>query len=306
MIKIKRLGLVFDPNILPIAQRKSICNPCLIKTPKWIKKKLGKYYLYFADHRGKFIKLLYSDHLDRGWKYLDKKILHLKSKPKLDAYNHIASPEIYVNKKEKQIYIFTHSHSRSKIGQWTYLSNSKDGINFSKKFNKPLAPFYLRFFYHKKYYYGIVKGADLWRSRNINIKFQQCQNLLTRKKSKTNLHNKNGSIRHLGILKKKNYLHCVFSKIGDKPERIYYTKIHLSKNYLNWKFQKIKEILRPTFPYEGSKLKLKKSKAGDAPRGENALRDPYLFVDGKKTYLIYCVKGEKNFALCEIDQKTIK
>ena len=40
---------------------------------------------------------------------------------------------MWINKKEKQIYIFTHSHSRSKIGQWTYLSNSKDGINFSKK-----------------------------------------------------------------------------------------------------------------------------------------------------------------------------
>ena len=54
------------------------------------------------------------------------------------------------------------------------------------------------------------------------------------------------------------------------------------------------------FPYEGSNLKLKKSKPGDAPKAENALRDPYLFIDKKKTYLIYCVKGEKNFALCQI------
>lgn len=300
MTKINRMGLIFDTQILPKKQRESICNPCLIKTPSWIKNKLGKYYLYFADHRGKFIKLLYSNHLDRDWKFLNKKILNINSISKLDAHNHIASPEIYINNKEKKIYMFTHSHSRSKVGQWTYLSLSKDGINFSRKFNKPLAPFYFRFFNHKKYYYGIVKGGDLWRSKNIDAVYKKCQNLLTQKKTKTTLHNKNGSIRHLSILKKKNYLHCVFSKIGDKPEKIYYTKVFLSKNYLNWKFKKIKEILRPTFPYEGSNLKLKRSKPGDAPEPENALRDPYLFIDGKKTYMIYCVKGEKNFALCQI------
>ena len=49
-----------------------------------------------------------------------------------------------------------------------------------------------------------------------------------------------------------------------------------------------------------SNLKLKRSRPGDAPKPENALRDPYLFIDGKKTYMIYCVKGERNFALCEI------
>ncbi len=300
MIKIKKLGLIFDPKIIPKNQRKSICNPCLIKTPTWFKNKLGKYYLYFADHKGKFIKLLYSDHLDKGWKFFNKKILQINTKTKYDAFNHIASPEVYINNNEKKIYMFTHSHSRSKIGQWTYLSLSKDGLSYISKFDQPLAPFYFRLFKYKKYYYGIVKGGDLWRSKNIDTKYTQCQNLLSKKKSASTLHNKNRSIRHLGILREKENLYCVFSRIGDCPERIFYTKFHLSKNYSDWKFQKIKEILRPTFPYEGSNLKLKKSKPGDAPKAENALRDPYLFKNKNKTYLIYCVKGEKNFALSEI------
>ncbi len=298
--KIKRLGIMFDPKILPKKQRGSICNPCIIRTPAWFKKKLGKYYLYFADHRGTFIKLLFSNDLNKNWKFLNKKILNIKSKSKLDAYNHIASPEVFINNKEKKIYMFTHSHSRSKIGQWTYLSISNDGINFVKKFNNPLAPFYFRLFKHKNNFYGIVKGGDLWRSKQINFKYKKYQNLITQKVSKTNLHNKNKSIRHVGILKKKNYLHCVFSRIGDKPERIFYTKINLHKKFEKWKFQKIKELIRPIFAYEGSNIKLKKSKPGDAPKPENALRDPYLFSDKGKTYLIYCVKGEKNFAICEL------
>ena len=67
--------------------------------------------------------------------------------------------------------MFTHSHSRSKIGQWTYLSLSKDGLSYISKFNQPLAPFYFRLFKYKKYYYGIVKGGDLWRSKNIDTKY---------------------------------------------------------------------------------------------------------------------------------------
>ena len=64
---------------------------------------------------------------------------------------------------------------------------------------------------------------------NVKICFQK-------KKSSSTLHNKNQSIRHLGILEEN--LYCVFSRIGDKPERIFYTKFRLTKNHSDWKFQK--------------------------------------------------------------------
>ena len=36
---------------------RNINGPCLIKVPKWVENPLGKYYLYFAHHKGDRIKL---------------------------------------------------------------------------------------------------------------------------------------------------------------------------------------------------------------------------------------------------------
>jgi hypothetical protein len=35
----------------------NINGPSLIRVPSWLHKPLGKYYLYFAHHQGKFIRL---------------------------------------------------------------------------------------------------------------------------------------------------------------------------------------------------------------------------------------------------------
>ena len=39
----------------------NIQGPSLIRVPNWIDNPLGKYYLYFGDHRGTYIKLAYAD-----------------------------------------------------------------------------------------------------------------------------------------------------------------------------------------------------------------------------------------------------
>lgn len=36
-------------------------GPSLIRVPNWIDNPLGKYYLYFCDHRGTYIKLAYAN-----------------------------------------------------------------------------------------------------------------------------------------------------------------------------------------------------------------------------------------------------
>src|SRR5437016_6077328 len=46
----------------------NINGPSLIRAPKWLEHPLGKYYLYFADHRGKYIRLAYADHLEGPWR----------------------------------------------------------------------------------------------------------------------------------------------------------------------------------------------------------------------------------------------
>jgi hypothetical protein len=39
----------------------NIQGPSLIKVPDWVENPLGNYYLYFADHRGTYIRMAYAD-----------------------------------------------------------------------------------------------------------------------------------------------------------------------------------------------------------------------------------------------------
>ena len=40
---------------------KNVQGPSLIRVPDWIANPLGQYYLYFADHKGSYIRLAYAD-----------------------------------------------------------------------------------------------------------------------------------------------------------------------------------------------------------------------------------------------------
>ena len=41
----------------------NIQGPSLIRVPDWIAGRLGDYYLYFADRKGRYIRLAYADNL---------------------------------------------------------------------------------------------------------------------------------------------------------------------------------------------------------------------------------------------------
>jgi len=45
----------------------NIRGPSLICAPDWVAAPLGKYYLYFADHKESYIRLAYADDLKGQW-----------------------------------------------------------------------------------------------------------------------------------------------------------------------------------------------------------------------------------------------
>ncbi|MEE9374673.1 MAG: hypothetical protein V3V00_16580, partial [Saprospiraceae bacterium] len=45
----------------------NINGPSLIRVPDWIEKPMGKYYLYFAHHKGKFLRLAVADNVAGPW-----------------------------------------------------------------------------------------------------------------------------------------------------------------------------------------------------------------------------------------------
>ena len=293
MFQVKNRQLLLTDNF-----KSNICNPCLIEVPDWCDHKIGKYYLYYADHKGKYIKLAYSDNLYGNWKVKNEGVLNIDKFS--DAINHIASPEIFIDNLNKEIILYTHSHSKSNQGQWTYASKSSDALNFEVVNNIPLAPFYFRIFKYNNYFYGITKGGGLWKSKNLFNKFEQRQNLFYRNRSLETLHNYDGAIRHLCIIIENNTLIIFYSKIGDKPEKIYFSQLDLKIQDKNWFFDFEEELLRPKFNFEGADIKLKKSEPGDATEPENALRDPHVAKILNNYVLTYCVKGEFGIAIAEL------
>jgi hypothetical protein len=54
--EIERMGEIISPELSEELGH-NINGPSLIKVPDFVDKKLGNYYLYFADHKGKEIKM---------------------------------------------------------------------------------------------------------------------------------------------------------------------------------------------------------------------------------------------------------
>src|SRR5262245_51861683 len=60
----------------------NINGPSLISVPAWVDKPLGRYYLYFSHHAGKFIRLAYADRLMGPWKIHEAGTLRIEEAPR--------------------------------------------------------------------------------------------------------------------------------------------------------------------------------------------------------------------------------
>src|SRR2546429_9256104 len=57
---------IISPELHP-SIGENIQGPSMIRVPEWIAEPLGAYYLYFADHKGSYIRLAYADHPAGPW-----------------------------------------------------------------------------------------------------------------------------------------------------------------------------------------------------------------------------------------------
>ncbi len=245
--------------------------------------------------------MCYTDNLHSEWSHWEGGVIGLDNMN--DAHHHMASPEVYINSKDRLIYLYFHAPSHSKNEQWSFLALSQDGIHFDKVIDRPLAPFYMRVFHYSDCMYGVVKGGGLWKSKTGLDEFELVTNLFNPLLKEEVWHNYSGAVRHVGLYLNKSILHIFFSRIGDKPERILHTSIDLdSSQDKDWKVGRYTEIIKPKERYEGADFLLKKSSAGAAHEPENALRDPYIMYEQKKFYLFYSVAGEQGIALSQFKE----
>src|SRR5262245_40981128 len=55
----------------------NVNGPTVIRVPSWVQKPLGKYYMYFGNHRGVFIRMAYADALTGPWKIHEPGVWHV-------------------------------------------------------------------------------------------------------------------------------------------------------------------------------------------------------------------------------------
>ena len=277
----------------------NICGPSLIFAPEWLPNRLGNYYLYFAHHRGKYIRLAFSDTLNGPWQIYGPGTLSIEHSAAIS--DHVASPDVQFNmhviSAEKSIRMYFHGVYAGSNNQLSFVAKSDDGINFEIN-PDPISNFYMRAlpwthedFPLRDLWLGMTKGGVMYLSKNGWSNFIKLP--VTAFDMQDPMSNAPGDVRHVALkFLSNNILSVYFSRIGDAPESILRAEIDLNQPISKWVAGKSELILNPSTEWEGVNLPISNSRSGPARKtGENALRDPAIFNHNNRTYLLYSVMG---------------
>lgn len=277
----------------------NINGPSLIRAPDWLPNRLGKYYLYFAHHQGQFIRLAHADKLEGPWTIYRPGTLKLEETP---CFGHIASPDVHVDEENRRIIMYyhgpllrpdalTHDPLTQKYpilgGQRSLVALSDDGINFTSE-SEPLGPSYFRVFKWQGQVYALGMPGIFFRSEDGLTNFEAGPVLFSR------------HMRHTAIQLRDNTLNVFFSNAGDCPEHILMSQITLTDDWRRWQASTPVSVLLPETGYEGADLPLEPSERGAIHSRARQLRDPGIFEEDGRAYLLYAVAGESGLAIAEI------
>ena len=263
----------------------NINGPSLIRVPEWIDGAMAKYYLYFAHHKGKFIRLAYADELSGPWRIHEPGTLHLDETP---FVSHIASPDVHVVEELRQVRMYFHG-STPGDGQLTRVAVSRDGLAF-ECLPEILGTFYFRVWRWKGEWYAIDKHGQAYRSRDGLTGFVRGPRLF------------DDHMRHSALKLDGGTLTVFYSNMHDCPERIMVATVELAGDWMEWRNSEPVTLLEAEREWEGADLPLVASVEGWAPEPVRQLRDPCVYRDAEtgRDYLLYSVAGEQGIAIGEI------
>jgi hypothetical protein len=318
-VRVERLldGPIISPDLHP-SIGVNIQGPSLIRVPDWIDGQLGDYYLYFADHKGRYIRLAYADDLLGPWRIhlpgslqleqsrflteppesTPEQVVQFEARLKRNGVAiahdllleittpHIASPDVHVDTRERRIVMYF--HGLDAVGtQVTRVAVSHNGIDFSAQ-PEILGRPYMRVFQHDGMTYALTMPGQFYRSKDGMRGFEPGQILF------------NPDMRHSAVMKRAGELWVFWTRVGEAPERILLSRIDLTDDWHGWKDNAPVEILRPERSWEGADAPLVPSVRSTAYGTVNQLRDPAIFAEGGRIYLLYAIAGESGIAIAEV------
>ena len=264
----------------------NINGPSLITVPTWLAKPLGRYYLYFAHHTGDCIRLAYANKLEGPWTVYEPGTLKL---PDTICSGHIASPDVHIDNEKRELRMYFHGPVSGSQRQVSLVATSKDGIHFTAS-KEVLGDSYFRVFQWRGFYYAMARLGVMYRSRDGLKDFEPGPNPFQ-------VDSTPSRVRHVALKLDGDTLSIFYSRLGDNPESILLSKIELSPDWRRWRASEPTAILKPETEYEGVNLPPAPSKEGPAPGRVRELRDPAIFREGGKDYLLYSVAGESGIAI---------
>jgi hypothetical protein len=318
-VRVKRLvdRPIISPDLHP-SIGVNIQGPSLIRVPDWVEGRLGDYYLYFADHKGHYIRLAYADHLRGPWKIHPPGSLQLEQScfltepPTVTAEQlaqfearakrngvaishnllleittpHIASPDVHVDRLGRRIIMYF--HGLDAVGtQVTRVAISHNGIDFKAQ-AEVLGRSYMRAFKFDGMTYAMAMPGQFYRSKDGMHGFEPGPILF------------NPNMRHSAVMKRSNELWLFWTQVGEAPERILLSRIDLTGDWHSWKETAPIEVLRPERSWEGADAPQVPSVRSTAYGQVNQLRDPAIFEEDVRVYLLYAVAGESGIAIGEV------
>ena len=291
----------------------NIQGPSLIRAPDWLEAPLGRYYLYFADHKGSYIRLAYADVLAGPWTVYAPGSLQLeesrflneppdvspamrvqlaaRAAPGTDFLReattpHIASPDVHVDDTNELIVMYFHGLEDPGL-QVSRVATSRDGIHFEAA-PEVLGRSYMRVFGHGGMTYAMAMPGRFYRCPDGLTAFEEGPLLF------------NADMRHTALLKREETLYVFWTQVGHAPERILLSMVDLTEDWSRWSETQSKEVLRPERDWEGAGARLEPSSRGPVHGRVNQLRDPAIYVEGDRVFLLYSVGGESGIALAEV------
>lgn len=284
----------------------NINGPSLIKVPDWVEQPLGRYYLYFSHHQGKYIRMAFADHPAGPFTVHPGGVLPLAASgfpvdppnpedlpPKfrqtveagkpIPFYTHIASPDVHVVAERQEIRMYYHG-LESDGRQYTRVAVSRDGLNFTAR-DEILGLAYFRVFRFTDLWYALAMPGVWYRSADGLTGFERGPRLF------------DDNMRHSALLRDNNTLHVFFSRAGEAPESILHSTIDLRGDWQNWQETPATLLMQAETPWEGGDLPVAPSARGAIKRRVNQLRDPAIYAEDGNLYLYYAIAGESGIAV---------
>ena len=281
----------FNPIVRPRMDDRmgdNVNGPSLIRVPDWVDAPLGRYHLYFAHHDGRYIRLAYADNLEGPWRIHSPGVLSLEE---ARFIGHVASPDVHVDQEARRIRMYVHGadHPSATGGgpQYSRVAVSDDGLTFRCTGENLGAP-YFRVFGWQGWQYAIAMPGIVYRSRDGLTAFERGPTWPT------------PNMRHTALALEGAILTVYFTTVGDCPEHIQRGRIDLARDWRQWTLENVEDVLSPECDYEGASAPRIPSARGLVHGPACQLRDPAIYREGDRTWLLYSVAGESGIAIAEL------